>query len=65
MPHINLNLDEKSHYHGVRQFAEQARWNIIAAHDTIIEKRVEQTHYANQHRSKPPTYKVADLVYLT
>ncbi|KIJ26307.1 hypothetical protein M422DRAFT_192411, partial [Sphaerobolus stellatus SS14] len=45
--------------------AEQAKWNLIAAHDAIIEKCVEQTHFANRHRREPPIYKVDDLVYLS
>ncbi|KIJ32513.1 hypothetical protein M422DRAFT_133914, partial [Sphaerobolus stellatus SS14] len=47
---------------GIQQFAEQAKWNLIAAHDTIIEKHVEQTHFANRHKREPPIYKADDLV---
>ncbi|KIJ50632.1 hypothetical protein M422DRAFT_245266 [Sphaerobolus stellatus SS14] len=52
-------------YRGIQQFAEQAKWNLIAAHDAIIEKHVEQMHFANRHRREPPIYKVDDLVYLS
>ncbi|KIJ53837.1 hypothetical protein M422DRAFT_154784, partial [Sphaerobolus stellatus SS14] len=50
---------------GIQQFAEQAKWNLIAAHDAIIEKHIEQTHFANRHRREPPIYKVDNLVYLS
>ncbi|KIJ22944.1 hypothetical protein M422DRAFT_96230, partial [Sphaerobolus stellatus SS14] len=52
---------------GIQQFAEQVKWNLIAAHDAIIEKcdRVALTHFANRHRREPPIYKVDDLVYLS
>ncbi|KIJ43419.1 hypothetical protein M422DRAFT_253300 [Sphaerobolus stellatus SS14] len=52
-------------YRGIQQFTEQVKWNLIAAHDAIIEKCVEQTHFANRHRREPPIYKVDDLVYLS
>ncbi|KIJ38604.1 hypothetical protein M422DRAFT_93283, partial [Sphaerobolus stellatus SS14] len=39
---------------GIQQFTEQAKWNLIAAHDAIIEKCVKQTHFANRHRREPP-----------
>ncbi|KIJ53771.1 hypothetical protein M422DRAFT_155111, partial [Sphaerobolus stellatus SS14] len=38
---------------------------LTAVHDAIIEKCVEQTHFANRHRREPPIYKVDDLVYLS
>ncbi|KIJ42732.1 hypothetical protein M422DRAFT_170852, partial [Sphaerobolus stellatus SS14] len=46
-------------------FAEQAKWNLRAAHDAIIKKCVEQMHFANRHRREPPIYKVDDLIYLS
>ncbi|KIJ40444.1 hypothetical protein M422DRAFT_173855 [Sphaerobolus stellatus SS14] len=54
-----------SKYRGIQQFTEQAKWNLIAAHDAIIEKCIEQTHFANRHRREPPIYKVNDLIYLS
>ena len=36
MPHINLPTDFDTKYKGVKHFAEQAKWNIMATHDAII-----------------------------
>ncbi|KIJ42720.1 hypothetical protein M422DRAFT_170874 [Sphaerobolus stellatus SS14] len=52
-------------YQGIQQFAEQAKWNLIATHDAIIEKCFEQMHFANRHRREPPIYKVDDLIHLS
>ncbi|KIJ35035.1 hypothetical protein M422DRAFT_181339 [Sphaerobolus stellatus SS14] len=45
-------------YQGIQQSAEQVKWNLIAAHDAIIEKHIKQTHFANRHRREPPIYKL-------
>jgi hypothetical protein len=50
---------------GVRQFAETAALNLVAAHDAIIASRVEQTFQANKKRRKEPEYKMNDLAYLS
>ena len=42
-----LNTDMK--FVGVHQFAEQALWNVMAAHDAIIAARVMQMHHTNHH----------------
>ena len=41
-----LNTDMK--FVGVRQFAEQALWNAMAAHDAIIATHGMQTHHMNR-----------------
>lgn len=57
---------------GVKSFAEQARDNLLMAHDAIIDSRVHQTFHANRKRrdendvrgeNKPLV--VGDLVYLS
>ncbi|TFK48863.1 hypothetical protein OE88DRAFT_1595183, partial [Heliocybe sulcata] len=50
---------------GVRQFAEQALFNLAKAHDAIIESRVVQTHYANKKRRPEDPIPVGALVYLS
>jgi hypothetical protein len=50
---------------GVRAFAEQARYNIKAAHDAIIESRTFQRHHANKRRRDDPEIHENDLVYLS
>ncbi|KZS89828.1 hypothetical protein SISNIDRAFT_389356, partial [Sistotremastrum niveocremeum HHB9708] len=50
---------------GVLSFAEQAKWNVMAAHDAIIASRVDQSFHANKRRSEAPLYQVGDLAYLS
>jgi len=35
---------------GVRQFTQQAQWNLMMAHDAIIERRIMQAHHANRRQ---------------
>jgi hypothetical protein len=51
---------------GVRNFVEQARWNLLEAHDNIISQRVRSEHHANLRRREPSQpYKVGQLVFLS
>ena len=50
IPQLGQCLNTNSKFVGVRQFTEQALWNIMAAHDAIIAARVMQTHHTNRHR---------------
>jgi hypothetical protein len=51
MPTFGQELSLTTLFKGVTQFAEQAKWNLMAAHDTIIANRVVQTDQANKlHR---------------
>lgn len=50
---------------GAREFAVRARANVEAAHDTIIDARVAQTHYANKHRVAEANHAVGDQAYLS
>ena len=47
MPQLGQRLSTNTKFAGVRQFAQQAQWNLMMAHDTIIESRVVQSHHAN------------------
>ena len=49
---------------GVKQFTQQAVWNLLDAHDTILEHSKEQTHYSNKHHKPSVEYQIDDLVYL-
>ena len=51
-------------FKGVKQFAQQAVWNLLDAHDAILEHRIEQMHYSNKHRKASIEYQINDLVYL-
>ncbi len=50
---------------GVRDFAENARSNLLAAHDAIIASRVNQTHYANRNRRRQAEFPLNGMVYLS
>ena len=51
---------------GVRAFAEQARVNLMRAHDAIIESRTRSTARTNSSRCEEKTpFKEGDLVYLS
>jgi hypothetical protein len=62
---LGRELNLTTFFKGVKQFAEQVRWNLIATHDAIIMNRVVQTAQANRLCSDSPEYKVRDLVYLS
>jgi hypothetical protein len=64
MPSFRKELNMTTPFKGVKQFAKQAKWNIIATHDTIIANCVVQTDQVNRLHSDSPDYKVGDLVYL-
>ena len=60
-----LHIESDSQFEGVTQFAENARRHLMAAHDGLIESRVNQTHFANAKRSSEPEFAVGDKVYLS
>ena len=59
--HILINTTFK----GVKQFAQQAMWNLMDAHNAILEHRIEQMHYSNKHCQPGVKYQINDLVYLS
>jgi hypothetical protein len=67
-PHFSDFGDIKSFAssEGVRNFVEQARWNLLEAHDNIISQRVRSKHQANRRRREPSTpYEEGQLVFLS
>jgi transposase InsO family protein len=64
-PTIGIAGTISSPYKGVQAFARQARYNLMAAHDAIIEQRVKQTHNANRARRDAPEYQEGQQVYLS
>ena len=46
---LGQHISTNTLFRGIKQFAQQALWNLIDAHDTILEHRVAQTHYSNKH----------------
>ncbi len=65
LPQLGQRINTDTPFKGVKQFAQQALWNLMAAHDAIIEQRVMQTHHANRLRRKGEEYNVGDKVYLS
>jgi hypothetical protein len=65
MPRIDLPVNMDTTFKGVSQFAQQARWSLMAAHDAILEHRVDQTFHANRKRRESKIYAVNDRVYLS
>src|SRR6266481_1928244 len=65
IPKLGQRLGTDTKFNGVHQFAQQALWNLMTAHDAIIESRVMQMHNANRQRIKGAAYTPGDLVYLS
>ena len=47
MPQSGQHISTDTTFKGVKQFAQQAMWNLMDAHDAILEHRIEQMHYSN------------------
>ena len=52
-------------FKGVKQFAQQAVWNLMDAHDAILEHTIGQMHYSYKYRQPGVKYQINDLVYLS
>ena len=44
MPLSGQHISTDTMFKGVKQFAQQAVWNLLDAHDAILEHRIEQMH---------------------
>ena len=58
------NSPAEDEYPSVRNFAQQRKFAIIAAHDSILAARIKQTRDANKHRRLAP-FQEKDLVYIS
>ena len=74
MLHSSLTMDicqdqdsiyPQTPHKGIKQFTQQALWNLIDVHNTILEHRVMQTHYSNKHWGPSVIYLENDMVYLS
>ena len=65
MPRSGQHISTNTSFRGVKQFAQQAVWNLIDAHDAILEHRVAQTHYSNKHQKPSVQHQSNNLVYLS
>ena len=64
MPQIRMPTTFDTTFKGVKQFASQAKWDLMAAHDTIIANRVQQMFHANKKCHASDLYHEGDHVYL-
>ena len=65
MPQSGQHISTNTTFKGVKQFTQQAVWNLMDAHDAILEHRIEQMHYSNKHHQPSVKYQINDLVYLS
>ena len=65
MPQIRMLTTFDTTFKGVKQFALQVKWNLMAAHDMIITNRVQQMFHANKKHHASDLYHVGDHVYLS
>ena len=64
IPRSGQHISTDTTFKGVKQFAQQAVWNLLDAHDAILEHRIEQTHHSNKCCKPSIEYQIDDLVYL-
>ena len=65
MPQSGQHISTNTTFKGVKQFAQQALWNLFDAHHAILEHRVMQMHYSNKHQRPGVTYHENNMVYLS
>ena len=65
MPRSGQHISTDTTFKGVKQFTQQAVWNLLDAHDAILEHRIEKTHYSNKCHKPGIEYQINDLVYLS
>ena len=64
MPQIGMLTSFDTTFKGVKQFALQAKWDLMAAHNMIIANRIQQTFHANEKHRASDLYHAGDHVYL-
>ena len=65
MPQIRMLTSFDTTFKGVKQFALQAKWDLMAAHNVIITNRIQQTFHANKKCCASDLYHVGDHMYLS
>ena len=65
IPQLGQRLSTDTQFTGVKQFAQQALWNLTMAHDGIIEHHVMQAQHANRRCKLSEHFSLGDLVYLS
>ena len=62
---LGQQLGTNMKFVSVKQFAQQALWNLMIAHNAIIKSRVMQVHHVNRQQQPGEIYSPGDLVYLS
>ena len=65
LPQIGMPTSFDTIFKGVKQFALQVKWDLMAAHDAIIVNCVQQMFHANKKCCTSDQYNVGDHVYLS
>ena len=65
MPQIGMPTSFDTTFKGVKQFALQAKWELMAAHDAIIANHVQPTFHANKKCRTSDLYHEGDHMYLS
>ena len=65
MPQIGMPTLFDTTFKDVKQFTLQAKWDLMAAHDTIIANHIQQMIHANKKHHASDLYHVGDHVYLS
>ena len=64
IPPLGQCISTDTKYAGVKQFAQQVLYNLMAVHDTIIESRMVQMHHVNSQQCQGEEYPPGSMVYL-
>ena len=48
MLQLGQHMSTDTTFKGVKQFAQQAVWNLLDVHDANLEHRIGQTHYSHK-----------------
>ena len=65
MPQIRMLTTLDTTFKGVKQFALQVKWDLMAAHDVIITNCIQQMFHANTKCCASDLYHVGDHMYLS
>ena len=65
LPQIGMPTLFDTTFKGVKQFALQAKWDLMVAHDIIIANHVQQMFHANKKHHASDEYHVGDNMYLS
>ena len=65
IPPLGQCISTDSKYASVKQFSQQALYNLMVVHDTIIESCMAQMHHTNSQQCQGEEYPPGSMVYLS